>query len=319
MRSPRIDPVGLAGGVVLPLLASGLILALAAVWEPRLPDPIAQHWGVGGAPNQFGDLWPNTWRMAMLVVAVGGGCGFVAMLSRSLLMLRQILLVIGLTMTGALAALWISALAAQLDLTDAADARLAEWPPALFGILGFVTGFVLARRLTDGRLRTAATERPPANLPRRAVVPLSETVTSPMWLQIVLVAPLAALAVLLTVASRTAWPLLLIGSVGLLVFTMLRARIDVDGTGLRATVTGMTAFALTINEIAKAEVTTVSPGKQYGGYGLRMRGKGHYGLILRRGPAVAVTTAAGQVFTLTTPRAEEIAGVLNTAADQSRP
>ncbi len=47
-----------------------------------------------------------------------------------------------------------------------------------------------------------------------------------------------------------------------------------------------------------------------------MKARGNCGVVTRTGPAVVITFACGDRLTVTTPRAEEIAGALNTLADR---
>lgn len=317
MKSSRVDPIGVLGGVLLPLAAAAAVFVAAAVWEPRLPNPIAEHWGAAGTPNRFGDLWSNTGMMVVIVLAVGLGCGCVAMFARALLMMRQIMLVVALTVTALLTSTWVGSLAAQLDLEDAAAARLPFWPTGLFTVLGLGVGLLLARQLRDGRVRVRVTERPPAHLPRHAVTHVRDSFAAPTRMQVFFVLPLIALAVVLGFATWTVWPFVIFIPIAVFVLMMMRARIDVDGSGIKARIGGLLAFDLATSEIEKAEVTQVS-GWDYGGYGLRTRGKKQYALVFQRGPAVAITTGGGYTFTITTEDAEHIAGILNSAADQER-
>ena len=131
-------------------------------------------------------------------------------------------------------------------------------------------------------------------------------------------APLVVIGTVVAVAAREVWPLLVFAPIGLLVVALLRYRVEVDATGLRAYGFGLKAFDIDIDEVVKAEVTQISPFRHFGGWGLRATGKKRYGIVTRTGPAVVVTTASGHTFTVTTDRAKEVAGLLNAAADRRR-
>lgn len=320
MTQPRrIDPVGLVAGGLLPLLGASFILLLTAVWEPRLPAQIAQHWDAGGQADAFGAPWPNAILLASVSAAVGLGCGAPAMLARTLLALRQVLVVAALMTTGLFVAIWVSVLHAQLDLEDAAAAQLALWPVGLGAAVGLLVGVAAAKLLRDGRVRTNVTHRPPSYLPRHPVVDVREDLGVSLKLRALILAPLVLIGLVIAITSKQLWPVLVFVPIGLFVVALLHYRIEVDGTGLRAYGLGLRAFDITVDEIVKAEVKQVSPVGDFGGWGLRATGKGRYGLVTRKGPAVVITVGAGQTFTMTTDRAKEIAGVLNTAADSRRP
>lgn len=322
MRPPqphRIDRVGLAAGVALPLAVASVPPLLALLWQDRLPAQIAQHWGAEGNADGFGSLWANTWLITAVAAAVGLGCGAPAAFARILVALRQLLLVAALATTGLLVALWTAALHAQLDLADATQARTTLWPAAAGALAGLLVGVAAARGLRDGRVRADATTRPPAHLPRGPLTPVALALgpSRKVW-ALVLAAVVPASAAVAALVGDIA-PVPLFTGMAVVVLALLRYRVHADHTGLRAYWFGLTAFDIGIAEVTKAEVTHVSPVRDFGGWGLRARGKGQYGLVTRKGPGVVVTTAAGQRFTITTDRAKDIAGLLNTAADASRP
>ncbi|WP_041452361.1 DUF1648 domain-containing protein [Hoyosella subflava] len=318
MHARRFDPIGFAGGLLIPIGAAVLILVLTRVWEPRLPAEVAQHWDAAGSPDRFGALWPGAWMMAGITALTGAACGGIAAMGRSLLALRQIMLIVAITVTALLTGIWISSLAVQLDLADPAAAALPLWPAGLYTLAGLAVGVLFARQLRDGRVRVQAKRRPPSHLPRQAVSRIHESLTASAKLQALIVVPLVGLGLVLSVVSETLWALFVFIPLALLILLLLRSQVDVDGSGMRARMAGLTAFDIRTEEIVKAEVKQVSPAAEFGGYGLRIRGKGQYGLVFRRGPAVVVTTASDQTFTVTASQATEMAGVLNSAADSGR-
>lgn len=95
-------------------------------------------------------------------------------------------------------------------------------------------------------------------------------------------------------------------------------RVAVDEGDLLVRWLGAQALRVDLAEVDRAEVVTVS-GWDFGGWGLRMAvGERRYAFVGRGGPAVELHRADGTRWAVTTPRAEEVAGAVNTAADRSR-
>ena len=90
----------------------------------------------------------------------------------------------------------------------------------------------------------------------------------------------------------------------------------VDRSGLHISSLGMAAFDYSLDEITGASVREVDPFGDFGGWGLRVKGRGNYAVATAKGPAVFVTFANGERLTVTTPNADRIAGALNTLASQ---
>ena len=104
--------------------------------------------------------------------------------------------------------------------------------------------------------------------------------------------------------------------VGLLIVSLLRFRVIVDPSGIRVVNMGMTALQYGIDEIEGARVDVIKPFDDFGGWGLKVKGRRNYGVVTRTGPAVIVTTACGDRLTVTSARAEDMAGALNAFADR---
>ena len=102
----------------------------------------------------------------------------------------------------------------------------------------------------------------------------------------------------------------------LLVVGLLRFRVVVDEAGLRVFNMGMCAVGYGVDELEGAKVTEIAPFRDFGGWGLRVKGRGNYGVVTETGPALVFTAANGQRLTVTSDRAEEMAGALNALADR---
>lgn len=93
-------------------------------------------------------------------------------------------------------------------------------------------------------------------------------------------------------------------------------RLEVTDATLVVRWLGGTALRIPVAEVAAAEPTRLSAGS-FGGWGLRTQpGTGTYAFVGRGTTAVEVRRADGTRWLVTTPHAEDVAGVLNAAADR---
>lgn len=318
MKSSRVvDPAGAVFGLLLPVIAALSGVILTKVWEPRLPAQIATHWTTT-SPDGFSSPMSSAWTFALVTILFGGGCAAIAALAQAMLMMRRTMLVVGLSVVGLILTVQVVLLYVQLDVTDPADTELPLWSLGLGVVIGAVVGLIGAALLRDYRPRVAATDPPDPRLPRAddpATVADTVgfgTVGSLVLLLILGVAP--AVAVCLLVGGW--WPLAVFVPVGLLIVSLLRFRVVVDRSGIRVVNMGMTALQYGIEEIEGARVDVIKPFDDFGGWGLKVKGRRNYGVVTRTGPAVIVTTACGDRLTVTSARAEEMAGALNAFADE---
>lgn len=319
MKQPRLfDPIGAAFGLLLPFLAAATMLLLTRFQQSRLPAEVATHWSGDGA-DSFSAPMTAAWTMVLVVVLVGAGCCSIAVLAQAQLMMRRYMLVTGLAVTGLLVGLYVGGLVAQLDLTDAAQASLPMWPMVAGMWIGTAVGWVGARLLRDLRQRTKATAPPAASLPRgRADLPIVEQVGTGTGTTLVLALVIAIPVLIVCAATRSWWMLGLAVPVGVLVLGLIRFTVTVDERGVHVSNLAAHALDYDLDEITGAQVTETRPFQDWGGWGLRTKGRGRYGLVTTSGPALVITTESGQEFTVTTSRAEEMAGALNTLADRRR-
>lgn len=311
-----IDPVGVFFGILLPVLAAGSIVVLARLWEPRLPAEIATHW-TGSRPDGFGPVGSSAWTMALLVVMVGGGCCAIAALARSLLMMRRYMLVIGLGVTGLMVATFVAVLGAQLDVADVTQTAFPTWSIAVGTAAGVAVGWLGAALLRDGRERTPASRPPAADLPRGPVEsPIVDRVGIGTGATLVLLGSVLVPTSLVGATTDSWLPLVFVVPVAVLAVSLLRFTVIVDEKGIRVRNLATDAVVYDLDEVVGAEITETRPFQDWGGWGLRVKGRGRYGLVTTTGPAVVVTMASGHVFTVTSGRADEMAGALNTLADR---
>lgn len=97
--------------------------------------------------------------------------------------------------------------------------------------------------------------------------------------------------------------------------TLVRFRVVVDTTEIKVFNMGMPAMTYGVDEVVGAKVAEIKPFADFGGWGLKSKGRRNYGIVTRTGPAVVITFAGGDKLTVTTPKADDIAGALNSLAD----
>ncbi|PTR25751.1 uncharacterized protein DUF1648 [Rhodococcus sp. OK519] len=313
---PRIvDPAGVVFGILVPVLAAAAGVVATYALAPRLPEQIATHWS-GSTPDGFMTPAASAWSMAAMVLLVGVGCSGIAALAQARLMTRRMMLLIGSAVVGVIVAAEFSMILGQLDLADASSARISAETLVLGLVVGTVVGLLGASTLRDHRVRTPATEAPPADLPRGAVeLPIADEVGMTAGGLLATALALAAPAVLVCWLAGAWWPLGVYLPVVLLAVTLLQFRLVVDANGIRVRNLGMAAIEYGVDEVLGARVDEVRPFQDFGGWGVKAKGRGNYGVVTRTGPAVVITFACGDRLTVTTPEAERIAGALNTLAD----
>lgn len=310
--------------VVLPLLVGVLGFLLVRSWLPELPDPIATHWGtkgVDGFSARSSAPWPPLAAgifgplLAGIGWAVAGRTAFV----------RRGVAALGLGMTAFMTTIFVGTAAIQRGLADAHAAGSADawlgWG-ALAGVVGASIGGFLMPGETLG---AAVAHAPvPASAPRAALAPgeramWSGWASSARTMVLVLalsVAPLVVLAIAgmsWVVLASIGVPLLLLMSA----FSAFRVTVGQQGLVVRGAL-GVPRFHVPLTEVAEAGVTSVSPMRDFGGWGLRGDLKGRFGVILRKGPALEVCRGDGSRFVVTLDGADEAAALLNTLADRTR-
>lgn len=315
-NSRTFDPAGVLFGIGVPVLAATVGLVLTGLWSSRLPDTVATHW-FGSGPDGFSTPWSLAAAMVIVILLVGCGCSAIAALAGALLMTRRTMLLVGLTVVGLTLALWIALLAAQLGLASAVAVELPMSWIGLGTVAGAAVGAVGASTLRDYRERSAATLPPDPRLPRGPLdLPIALRLGLGPGTITVLVGVAAAITFGFCARAGSWWPLAVVVPACLLLVGLLRFRVTLDETGLWVRNMGMTAVGYGVEELIGANVEQVNPFQDFGGWGLRLKGRGNYGVVTKTGPAVVFAAANGHRLTITTPRAEEMAGALNALADR---
>lgn len=325
MTTPRPAPPHRLASTVLTLVVPLLVLlsavAVALSWQPRLPDPLAVHWGPSGEADGFGSIGDaigvplaflplfsfGMWALSFWVgrdtatrrIAAGSAVGLAVLMA---------VVVLG--------GLWI-----QLDLPDATDADGVDGVIGA-GFAGGVVAGALAALLVPRTAPAPTTDPVDPSAPRaelgadeRAV--WSRTVTSRVG------AWVGGSAILLTavtpVVLRT-WGMLLVPvALSFLLGSMLVLRVTVDGRGLTArSPLGWPTARVPLDEVVGARATQVDPFGEFGGWGYRIGAGGRVGFVLRKGEAIEVERTGGRVTVVTVDDAAQGAALLNTLADRAR-
>lgn len=306
-------------GIPVVVLLAGIAVALS--WRDVLPDPIAIHWGSNGA-NGYGDLTSHltamvgvTLAMSVFMWAVGYFAGRDAMTRR---LAGGGAAWFAVFMTGEL----VGSLAPQRGLSDAAEAgpigAVLAWSLAAACLAGALVAW-----LTPADLPAPATNPIPADAPKvhlaesgQAAWVRDATVGGARWF---LVAVAVAMAAIVAISREWAVVVILVFVFALLVIMLARWTVTVDRTGLTVRpLIRRPRIQVPLSEIIGAEVVTVRPIAEFGGWGLRTGAAGRTGVVLRSGPALQVTRTAGRTFVVTVDDAHTGAALLNTLAARAR-
>ena len=310
-------------GVVVPVLLTAAAWVVIVSLLPRLPEPVAVHWGPSGVDR--------TGSVAELVtsMAVISGISLVVMAALSVLTGRQsftrrMTLGLAVALATVFAGISVASVVVQVDAATATDAASPEgWLIASLVagvVLGMVAGALAGadpEQLASGPLAPDAVT---ADLPDgqrtvwvRGVAGLGPTLT---WVMLVVGTVLAVGAWLLT---DTVIPLVVLGPLLVLMLTMTAWQVQVDSRGLTARGTlGWPRLHVPAAEIERADVTTVRPFRDFGGWGLRTNTAGTVGVVVRKGEAIAVERTGGRRLVVTVDGAATGAALLNTYAQHTR-
>ncbi|WP_456788713.1 DUF1648 domain-containing protein [Cellulomonas sp. P5_C5] len=312
---------------VTTVLTLGVPLALAAVpfvvagaWASELPDPVAVHFGTDG-PDGFSSLAGAVWPTAIATVVLALGSWALAFFWGRTALLRRIAAGTAVGMSAFLSTLVVGMLDLQRGLTDAA----ATDGFGLVVALSFVVGAgaaALAAWAVPRDAHQPATEPVPPTAPVLDLRPdeAASWVThaesrSALVIGGSVAALLVALGLLLSLPALVV-PAVLVAAA---VLSSTRFTVTVDRRGLTVrSAVGRPRFAVPLDEVQEAAVTTVSPLPEFGGWGYRVGRGGRVGVVLRAGEALQVERSGGRAFVVTVDDAATGAALLNTLAARSR-
>ncbi|MFV0251803.1 MAG: hypothetical protein ACK5H2_00510 [Beutenbergiaceae bacterium] len=309
-------------GAALPAAEIGLAIALIAAWIPRLPDPLALHWGLDGV-DRVGGL--SGLLVPMVVV---GALLCLPLMVGSVLARRGMRRgIIGLSagMTTMFAGMTLGMVAVQLDAADAYSVGQPGAAIALPMLAGLAVGAIAA--WLAGPDAPAPTVAPiPADAARMPLPTGGQAVwirtlpTMPLLIPAVAVAGLLALGIVLGIQTGSWWMLLPAIVVALVLVLTLGWRAQVDRTGLTVRgLIGWPRFHLPADEIVQAEVTEVNPVREFGGLGVRAGHGNTLGFITRKGEGIHVQRTQERAVVVTIDDAARAVALLNTLAERTRP
>jgi hypothetical protein len=304
---------------VLPLLVSALAVALQLAWLPQLPDPVATHWGPGGADG-FGPAWSVVLLTACLAPGIAVLFTLVLATTRRTAptATHKLLAVTSLATACLVATTATTSIAVQRGLADARDAELDGWLAgaafAVAALVAVVAWFALPKAVRPGAevLPTEPLRLAPGE---RSVWIATARVSDGALVAILLAVGLATVGTVTAtvVSGGLVWPLLLLPVV-LFVLCALgiawRVRVDASGILVRSLPLGWPRTRIRAGEIASVKAVRVEPLAEFGGWGWRWSPVGGFGVIARGGDAIQVERRDGRRFTVTVDDAETGAALL---------
>jgi hypothetical protein len=298
--------------VAFPVLAVATALIAPLPVFARLPDPVAAHWGLGGAPDGALPLVVDVVLLAVVVLVVGAGPCLAARGAVPRDQARVLLGVAGGTSV-LLAGLRVASLQANLDAPtwDAAT--------ALPGSTLLVTAGVTVLAVLVGV--TAAGDRPDRAPALTSPADVGVTPGDPVvWSGVAssrggVIAAMGALSV-------TALSALVVPAEGRLVLvvaavaaaavaaTLGQVRLTVGPAGVTARLGwfGWPRVHVPIADVGEVRIEQVVP-YEYGGWGWRLV-PGVSAIIVRRGPGLRIARRTGRTLVVTIDDAGRAAGVL---------
>ncbi|MEP6480982.1 MAG: DUF1648 domain-containing protein [Rhodoglobus sp.] len=310
-------------GVIAPLVigAAGIIAILLAL--PRLPDPIATHWGPSGQPDDFASPVSSMVFIAALIVGYSALSFALARLIRGSNATQRMILAMAPAIATLIAVSGAGSALSQQGLRDGHDA------PSIFPTLLLALGLAIVAGVGGWFALPAAAAVVPAAHADLPVMNLGAQERA-AWLQRIepsravgtfaiggLAVVIVGGGVLMGLTAPTgifvAWVTGMV-LIGVVVVSALfwTVRIDAKGMEVRS-VLGVPRFIIPSADVDSATPTDVVALRDFGGYGIRGFGK-RVGVILRSGEAIEVTRKDGRVFIVTVPQSRQGAALLNAVA-----
>lgn len=309
-------------GIAAPLLIIGITVVLTLVWIPRLPDPMAVHWGLDGAPDGFGPRWLTPAMAAVIgVLLVCLSTAFWWPRRRGSMQqvwtpVHRFMAAFVLGIVTLIEAIALGTAMLQLDQTEAV--RVGE----IWGVLG-VSLVAATAAGALGWLCQPAVEVGAGESSDAVPIALSSSeravwlgVARPRPAYMIVMAGLSVISLGAGVAMSMSGPpagLILIAVALLLTFSLaltswFRVRVDASGIEARSW-SGWPEFKIPIDEIERVEAREFEPFGEFGGWGLRWA-PGVTALVLRGGQGMKVVRKKGRAFVVTVEGADRGAALL---------
>jgi hypothetical protein len=300
-------------GIALPTLT--MCATLLPLWlrRERLPEPLATHWGLDGAPN---GAMPLLLLTAILGTLAGIAAAGLAVISRR----RQEQhgeVSTSLAMAGFVA----GSIAAVSWLTVSANLDASSWREAQSIGLGAVAmtllaGFGLAAALSQAaRLLVSTSTRTDVSLPRAGLALGDRAVwvgsASATWATYSVFGGFAVAIIMSQINLSAAFAAAVLG-IACLFFTSIRVTADRNGIQIAYGMLHWPVQRVGLAEIHRATILQIEP-MAWGGWGYRgsLRMTRRAAVVLRRGKGLKLELSGDRVFAITVDNAEEGASVLN--------
>jgi hypothetical protein len=310
------------GALIAPLVVLGAAVALALSWRDRLPDPVASSWGAAGTVTGTSSLTGVLVAMSVPTAAIALAAWLVGMTMGRVAAIRRVAAGFATGLAVFVCGLVVGSLAGQRGLADAHHAAALGAMPAVAIAAALVLGALVAAAM-PGDAPLPATGRVPAEAPRARLAGTagaSWTGVARFGHMTVVLVVGAALVAGIAVLTRSAWPTLLVAATLAIVAVMMwRWTVTIDDRGVLArTVLPWPRTVVPLEEVEHADVTTVDPVRDFGGWGYRLGRGGRNGIVLRSGEALVVHRSGSRRLVVTVDDAQRGAALLNTLVERSR-
>jgi hypothetical protein len=298
-------------GVVVPVAWVAIaIIAFAATWA-RLPDPLATHWGLSGAPN---GAMPR-----ISALAVFGGASLLAAIGARVAMYRDhgiAQLAGGATFTGVLfATLAVVTVRANFDAARWQDAHAVGLPLVLAccGVAGVVAALATrAARALEPSRTTTPLARPTIGLGATERAVWTASAKNGALFVAAFVVAVAAVVTWASGGSRLVVVSLAAAAIVASALTEVRVRVDDRKVTIAFGPLGFPRIRVAVDRITHAATTTVRP-MEHGGWGYRgsLTALGRAAVVVRGGEGLRLDLRGDKTMVITIDDAETGAGLIN--------
>ena len=305
--------------VAVPLILTTVAVAIQLAWMPRLPDPVAIHWGADG-PDGFGPAWSTIVLTAVLAVGLTGMFALFLAVARGPVptATHKLLAVISAATAVFISVTVTASLGVQRGLDDARDApSLGGWIGVALGaalLVGVLSWLALPKAVRPDEAAVRVEPLPLSPGERSAWIAttrLSTRATVGIVAAIGFASAAVAFAIVASGGLVTPHAILTVRRVGMCaVSAVWRVRVDAAGIAVRSLPLGWPRVRIAVAEIAAVRTGHVEPLAEFGGWGWRWAPGGGFGVVSRAGEAILVERRDGRRFTVTVDDAETGAALL---------